>query len=384
MTTDTRPAATALYSIPTALAALRDAPSPSGRVLSVYLDTSPDRLAGQAYLLRYRDQCKDLRTRLLPTEHAPFEAAAAQAERYLAEELPIAPPGIAVFASGQPGYLYSVPLPSRPEEHLRWSDAPEIAPLQSAVDDHERLAVVLFDKERARLFTIYLGAIEAQQTIVDEVPGKQATGDWFALSQARYARHHEDHVLRHAKRVITALMATLRTRSFDRLVLGGPPEALAVLRHHLPRPLRARLAGTLTLELFATDAEVLRAARAAGEAIERRHELTAVTELVDAATAPHTALGLAATVAALNDGRVHELLVADSFTGTGGQCESCGRFIAGRDRCAACDTEPVVVEDFREALVTRALDQGARVESVSGDAATLLQLHGGIGAWTRY
>jgi hypothetical protein len=384
MDTDGRTTATNVHAIPAVLEALRDTPPPSGGVLSIYLDTSPDREAGQAYLLRYRDRCKRLRGLLPPAEHEAFGAAAAQGERYLAEELAPGKPGIAVFASGRPGYLYAVPLPARPGEHIRWGALPEIAPLQAAIDDHERVAVLLFDKERARLFTIYLGAIEAQQTMVDEVPGKQATGGWFALSQSRYARHHEDHVLRHAKRAIAALMATLRTRSFDRLLLGGPPEALALLQQHLPRPLRARLAGTLTLELFATDAEVLRAAREAADALERQGEVAAVTELVDAATAPHTALGLAATLAALNEGRVHRLVMADSFTGTGGQCETCGRLGAGRDRCDVCGTEPLVVEDLCESVVTHALDQGASLEIVGGDAAALLHLHGGIGAWTRY
>jgi hypothetical protein len=39
---------------------------------------------------------------------------------------------------------------------------------------------------------------------------------------------------------------------------------------------------------------------------------------------------------------------------------------------------------LREALVRQALDQGARIESVSGKAAERLADHGGIGAWTRF
>jgi hypothetical protein len=192
MDTDVRTAATNVRAIPAVLEALRDTAPPSGGVLSVYLDTSPGRVANQAYLLQYRDQCKRLRGLLPPAEHQAFEAAAAQAKRYLAEDLAPGQPGSAVFASGRPRYLHAVALPARPAERIRSSALPEIAPLQAAIDDHERLAVLLFDKERARISTIYLGAIEAQQTIVDEVPGKQATASWLALSQARHARHHED------------------------------------------------------------------------------------------------------------------------------------------------------------------------------------------------
>jgi hypothetical protein len=52
-------------------------------------------------------------------------------------------------------------------------------------------------------------------------------------------------------------MVLLRKHSFDRLLLAGPDESLAVLKRELPRPLRARLAGTISVPLFASDAEVL-------------------------------------------------------------------------------------------------------------------------------
>lgn len=42
------------------------------------------------------------------------------------------------------------------------------------------------------------------------------------------------------------------------------------------------------------------------------------------------------------------------------------------------------VADLRERLIDRALEQAARVEFVSGEAADLLDEHDGIGAWTRY
>jgi peptide subunit release factor 1 (eRF1) len=44
----------------------------------------------------------------------------------------------------------------------------------------------------------------------------------------------------------------------------------------------------------------------------------------------------------------------------------------------------VPILDLRERLVDRALEQAARVELVSGEAAVLLNDHDGIAAWTRY
>jgi Bacterial archaeo-eukaryotic release factor family 10 len=80
------------------------------------------------------------------------------------------------------------------------------------------------------------------------------------------------------------LTTLLRKHPFDRLFIAGPDEAVAMLRHQLPRILRARLAGALELELFAGETDILHAARSAAEAIERQEEADAIDELLDAVT----------------------------------------------------------------------------------------------------
>jgi peptide chain release factor subunit 1 len=352
-------------------------------VLSVYLDTSPGRIAGQAHLLAYRDACKSLRQTLPTDEYDAFAAAAAQAERCLGELAPTGA-GLAVFASGSPDYLFTAALPTRPvEPQLGWADAARLAPLIEALDDFERIAVLLFDKERALLYTLFLGEIEARHSLEDEVPGKQATGGWFALAQTRYARHHEEHVLRHAKRTIAVLLEVLHDRPFDRLFVAGPDEAIELLSRHLPRRLKTRLAGRLDLELFADEAAIKQAALTAAEAAERRDELVLVDELLNATTATRAAIGIQATLDALNDGRVHVLLVENSLSGPVMECGWCGRLSSTAGACPLCGQLLLERPDLREAVLERALDQGARIESVAGPAATKLAERGGVGAWTR-
>jgi peptide subunit release factor 1 (eRF1) len=366
-----------------ALVQLRN-PAP-GRVLSVYLDTSPARTDGLKYLLTYRDAVRSLRRDLSDTDSAAFEAAATWVDRYLTEEFRQHGHGLALFAAGSLDGLVVVPLPqSPPTEHVAWQDRPEIVPLEAMLDEFERIAVVLFDTERARLFTVFLGAIEGQQTLHAEVPGKQATGGWFGLQQTSFARHREDHLRCHAQHTAHALMRTLRTRSFDRLLIGGPDEALAVLRHQLARPLRGRLAGTLNVELFASDAEVLEATLDAAKVIERQDEKRLVDELLDSASTPRVAVGLAGTLDALAEGRVYLLIVADSFAESGAQCSTCARLMTDSHRCPGCGTSTEPVCNLHEAIVQQALAEGARLETVGGDAAARLTEHGGIGAWTRF
>jgi peptide subunit release factor 1 (eRF1) len=370
--------------LPALLKELRAAAPPRGKVLSSYLDTSSARTFGQAYLLTFRDLCKTLRARLPAGERELFESAAAQTERFLVDDFVPHHPGLATFASGGPGYFYVAPLPRRPTEQVLWNDLPLLEPLQAILDEYERTAVVLFDGKQARLFTIYLGEIEEHLIIDGEVPRKQRTGGWAALAQSRYARHREDHLLRHAKHTASALLTMLRAHPFDRLLMGGPDETLAVLRHQLPPPLRRRVAGSLHLEPFASHDQILRAALDTLQTTERQSEIAMVDELFEAETTAHAVLGFDATLPAVSDGRVHVLLIADSFASTGGECPSCGRLVAGPGPCPACGHATESLANLGDRIVQRVLALGARVEEVSGDAARRLLTRDGIGAWTRY
>jgi hypothetical protein len=373
-----------VHALPAILQALREVDPPAGGVLSAFVDTSLPRSIGHASLIGFRDRIKTIRQDLDDARRPAFEAAVAQAEDVIARSYAPGHPGIAVFASGEPAYLFAVPLPTPPPEAVVFGERPVLVPLEAAIDDAERAAVLLFDKERAQLCTIFLGALEERHTLVDEVPGKQKTGGWFALSQTRYARHHEDHVLRHAKRTIAAVLSELERHPFDRLLIGGPDEAIALLEEHLPRRLRLRLAGKLPLELFVSDADILAATRPALEAIERRHEADAVRKLLDDAGSPRVVLGPDTTLPALSDGRVHQLFILNRELGTGRACPTCGRLTVGEGTCARCGTTTQIVPDLRERAVALALDDGARVDLVSGEAANLLAAHGGIGARIRW
>jgi peptide subunit release factor 1 (eRF1) len=291
-------------------------------------------------------------------------------------------PGLAIFASGAPNYLYAVGLPQAPNEDVVWGHAPQLRPLEAMLDDNERIAVVLFDSGRARILSIFLGEIESEQYFESDVPGKQATGGWYSLAQTRMVRHREDHIRRHAERTTRETMDMLRRRSFDRLLLGGPPEALAILRRELPRPLLSRVAGQLDVELLAPDAQVLKAVHEAADSIELDADKHLVDELLT--DGPHAVVGLAGTLAALADGRVHSLVLADSFRTPGSRCAVCDRLVTYEHDCPACGGEIMPVADLSEAIIARAHAQGARIHYVRGAAGRRLAEYGGVGAWSRF
>jgi hypothetical protein len=68
---------------------MREIEPPDGGVLSTYLDTSVNRIQGQAYLLAFRDTLRSIRTTLVtapPSEHKTFQTAAERALFYIEHE----------------------------------------------------------------------------------------------------------------------------------------------------------------------------------------------------------------------------------------------------------------------------------------------------------
>jgi peptide subunit release factor 1 (eRF1) len=371
--------------IPAMLQALRERALPKFGVLSAYLWTPPVQVMGQKYLVSFREECKQIRQEIESAgreERNAFETTVARVEEYLTEMPTPRHPGLAVFAASERGYLYAVPLPERPVTLVAWSAEPLLMPLEEVLDEHERVAVVLADKRQARLFTIYLGAIEEQRLFESPDPGVSN----ISGIAGNHARHYQENVQRHVRRTAHAATELLRARPFDRLILGGPDEVASTLKDELPRPLRARFAGILPIALEATDAEVLDAAREMAEEIERRTETEMVEELVESATAPRAALGLEPVLEALSDDRVHHLFIVSDFARDGAECPNCGRLVAGQDRdnCPRCGAKVEPLPDLAERIVNRALEQAAQVEMVSGEAAATLADYSGIGAWTRY
>ncbi|MGE3598052.1 MAG: hypothetical protein AB7N70_21115 [Dehalococcoidia bacterium] len=374
---------TDVLALPVVLAALRAAPAPEGGVLSAYLPVKPVQVAGQAHLVRFREACKEIRAGLDGAgrdERNAFEAATGRIEQYLSDTFEPRHPGLAIFAAAQPEYLFAVPLPARPGLEVVWDPLPALATLEMVLDDHERVAVVLSDQRRARLFTIFLGSIETSEQFESADPGKRNV----AGIAGNYAGSHRNQILSHARRTAHAAVELLRQHPFDRLLLGGPEESQSVLQNALPRPLRTRLAGAISMSMAASDAEVLAAALQAAAEIERAAEVALVDELIESATPQRAALGLHPTLEALNEGRIHHLIIAEGFDATGGECPACGWLVAGLDPCPHCGGQPAAVPDLREHVVDRALDQGARIETVSGDAGVRLMVHDGIGARVRY
>lgn len=352
-------------------------------VLSVYLNVEPAHMEREGFEATLLDLWKPLRqeVRNTPAE-ARVEEEIARANEYVRswDE----PPGrsVAMFSCAPLDAFVAVALEVPVIDGAHFGPRPYLSPLIGALDEYERYCVALVDKERARILTVWLGEIRDRIEIEDVVPGRSAAGGW---SQARYARHREWHVHEHMRHVAERLWSLDRRAPFQRLIVGGPEEALAAFKAALPRSLERKLVAEFAGEMFASDADIVARVRDIEEQIERAGEQALVDAILTrAAKGELAAVGWDDTLTALAEGRVHRLALVEGLTADGFECPEGHAAVRERvDRCPYCSAPMRPVDDLAARAVRMALVTDARIEFLRGDAAELLRPHG-AGAILRY
>jgi len=260
----------------------------------------------------------------------------------------------------------------------------QLQPLLRLLDENPRVLVCVVERDRAALYTIEAGAIRAESDIESVVPGWHDEGGW---SQARFQRHIEFHAGLHLDKVVSALQESAGRPGQTHIIIGGAEETTAELMKRLPDSLRDRVPGTFSVDFkHETPEQIMERARRVWVEAERRSEVELVRALADDARAGGRAvLGVHDTAAALSEGRVHELVLADGVEASGRECPSCG-YLAAEEiaRCPSCRSSMEPVDDIIDRLAGRAYLQGVRTETVFGEARHDLLALGGIAARLRY
>ena len=173
--------------------------------------------------------------------------------------------------------------------------------------------------------------------------------------------------------------------AFDRLVLAGPVEATTEVYHQLSKALRAKVIGTMALAMDAGGRQVLTETLKLMKTAERTGEIEIVEQLIEAAEKQEQAtIGLDQTLAAVQAGRVRQLVYAEGCAARGSSCSNCSSLMTNDELiCGYCGAVLQVVNDLLARAARRVAVMGGVVEQVRGDAATRLQEAGGIGAFLR-
>jgi peptide subunit release factor 1 (eRF1) len=370
-----------------------------GRALSLYLETNSARGPGRNLRAQLEDVLRPVRASLEGDDReARSLEADVEAVMSQLDALEPRPRAIAAFACRELGFVRIVPIPERIEPMARWEPTFHLGPLRAALDERERIVVVLVDKEHGSVYRTFMGQIEEVAHLSQEPEGhaqagyaqQKRTGGSNGVSiRAGYGernlqRRHEWHIRKHLDRVLTAMRGD-GSWPTDRILIGGATETVHELLYLLPKRIRdrTRLISKVTPE--SSPSIVL--ARVADA--QRDAEREAEEELLDNLTErdrDRSVFGAVAVSEAVADGRVHTLVYGSDAIIRGAECARCGWLAAGPldATCPRCQAEMTALPDLVERMVSRVLRSGGRVEEVREFTLRTLNRLGGVAALLRY
>jgi peptide subunit release factor 1 (eRF1) len=351
---------------PGLLAELESFHAPDQRVSSYYLDLDTRCLGGakatrdalEKTLARVRGQVERLEV-----GHAVRQALL----RDLEEVQRLAPTvigerhtrSLACFIASERRYGRVLPLPWPARDRVFFEERFVLWPLQQILDQSDRYAIVLTDKDDGRLFLYFQERIEEVTTIKDEVPGRIRYPDRSRELEYTHKRIESYHD--HFDRVGEAAFRLLQREPFDHLIIGGPREILHEFEGRLHRYLRDRIVARWEIDAQHTPTpQVEERAREEEQRLLERQARETWAAIQDQRPS-RGALGPGEVFAALWGRRVQTLLTAPDATRPGYRCTACGLLSLDPGACIECGGAKEEVANVYEEAVRDAIDQSAHV-----------------------
>ncbi len=320
-------------------------------LISAFLDLDPARFAtGGTRTTEVNSLLDQAQQRLQakplePAERTALEQDIRRVGSYLTAELdPSGIHGVAVYCSGRESLFQAIRLPHPVHTEIVIEPIPKLEPLLPPPEP-TCVCVALVNRRDARFF-LPTGGRFREHPFDDE--------------------GIEHDVDTHLRRSAARLHELWRSQSFDRLVLGGPHELVTRFTLQLSPDLR----GVLDEAEIGLDVNTSSAAQLE-EALEplrqRWRQLAqweALQRLLSTLTVRDgTAVGLADTLAALDQRQIEALVLAPRADAEGGECPQCGQlYAAGHGSLCPIDgTELRRLRSLRSAMVRNAVLQGADV-----------------------
>ena len=287
--------------------------------------------------------------------------------------------GLAVFACAAHDLFEVVPLPVPVHDRVVVNHVPALGQLESVLQDHEPIGVLLADRQRARMLVFELGELTERSELFERTPagdpGHQDRGDLNAAIEAATATH-----LRHAASVA---WRAWQERHFAHLAIGAPDAVAGSLESLLHPYQRERVCGRMPVEVGAGLAEIRAAALDVEHAVDRAREAALVDRLRAAvASGARGVAGLGPVLSALNERRVERLLLSEGYEEEGWRCPDSGALAEVGPTSPVTGGRMDKVLDVVEDAIELALNQGCKVDVCVGNAD--LDVLGRIGALLRY
>jgi peptide chain release factor subunit 1 len=277
------------------------------------------------------------------------------------------------------GFQFPVSVPNR----LVISGRPAVGPLAQVLESYHHHGVILLDRERVRILSVYLGTLldefEVRGAPYPAAHDVQAGG----YSQMRFQRRKLEEMRHFFREFAKEVDEFVRRYRPSDLVVLGTDENVARFREFLSEPLQAKIVFTGPMRVDESPSEILARIEPHLQEERERGSQELLQVLRDRVRQDYLATaGFQSTLVALQEGKVDTLVIARDQEREGARCTQCG-FIFGRE-VESCpydgsSTDPGV--DVVEEVIRLAEAQGAEIEFVGsaevGDLA-------GVGALLRF
>jgi len=268
--------------------------------------------------------------------------------------------GLACFLGSESEQAYVLPLPWPVRERAFFEDQFVLWPLKLLLDQSDRYAIILTDKDDARLFLFFLERIEEMTEVHDEVPGRirfpvRTKQIQYMNKQVEYSHQHFDNVAETALR-------WFEREPFQHLIIGGLWEILPQFESRLHRYLRDRIVARWDIDAMHTPTPAVRERAQQEEAQVLKHQAEATWQAIQDNRLQRGAVGPEEVFAALWRQQVETLLEAPGVARPGYRCTNCTRLSLSGDPCVECGSDQKTEVDalYEEALLD-AMEQSAHV-----------------------
>ncbi len=307
--------------------------------------------------------------------------------------------GVALFANEALGLWRTLFFRRSFANELCTDHIPHLAQLARLADDHEPAVVIVPDSTGADIYQVLLGDLAAEQSLRGFVPRREK--DEFNPGAARHGRqserlekdvrHSEAFVQRNRRRAAEEAAVLFDRQPGSHVVLVGTTANLAAFERELPERLRSAVIARIPRprEWESGDGPRRDGVVAGAAAAVQEHERNAERQVVDEVVGQSLRGGLAVlgpedVVMALNEGRVHRLVLEEDFASAGWRCTNCdalGSNAETNEVCPYCGGALSAVHHLGEVMVARTLGEGGAVEVVPH--SNKLHSYQSVGAFLR-
>lgn len=221
-------------------------------VVSLYLNTEPNRGNAETHRLRLRNMIKDI----------SLKQDADAIEKFFNYTYDWSGRSVAVFSCAPAGFFQTVPLAMPVKDFIQIGSKAAVDPLEDLLEDYSNLGVILVDKQGARLFHFHMGELVEQQGFLGDLVKQVKSGGASsahglrggALDGSRAMREKID---RNQRDTADAASKFFEAKHVRRIMLGGSDDNVSHFRNFLPKSMQSLIIGTFAMSMTASNGEVM-------------------------------------------------------------------------------------------------------------------------------